>query len=149
MLPAPARARVRLLGFRRLAEVPDLYRASDVLVFPSRYDGWGMTLMEGMAAAQPVISTEQTGSAYDVIRDGENGFLLPRAEPALVAGAMRTLLEDPERVRRMGCAARRTAERYTHRAGARAFLDRIHAAAGPAPAAAGTAAVSSAEGKGA
>ena len=125
-LPERARSRIHLLGFKRLSELPTLYAATDVLLFPSRHDGWGMTLMEGMASGQPVISTAQTGSAVDMIRNGENGFLLDSADADALADAMRRLIVARNLIAEMGRAAMETARRYTHREGARAFLDRIH-----------------------
>jgi len=127
-LPESARQRVYLHGFQQLNEIPQFYRNSDVLLFPSRHDGWGMTLPEGMGAAMPVISTAQTGSAVDMLIDGQNGFLLPELTLENLTAAMRQLIHQPALIDEMGGAARRMADNYNHRVGARRFLDIIHRA---------------------
>lgn len=124
-LPEQVRARLHLYGFRQLNDIPNFYKNSDVLLFPSRHDGWGMTLPEGLAAGMPAISTAQTGAAVDMLRDGRSGFLLPELTLENLTGAMRQFIMHPDLIRDMGQEARRTAENYTHRVGARRFLDMI------------------------
>ncbi len=77
-LSEKARGLVRYEGFKQLAEVPEVFARCDALLFPSRYDGWGMALVEAMAAGMAVISTREAGSARDMIEHGENGLILPR-----------------------------------------------------------------------
>jgi glycosyltransferase involved in cell wall biosynthesis len=125
-LPEEVKERIHLYGFRQLDEIPQFYKNSDVLLFPSRHDGWGMTLPEGLAAGMPVVSTEQTGAAVDMIGDGQNGFRLPELTLENLAAAMRRLILQPQLLDEMGAEARQTAGHYTHRAGARRFLDMIH-----------------------
>jgi glycosyltransferase involved in cell wall biosynthesis len=65
-----------------------------------------------MSAAVPVIASH-VGGLGEVIRHGENGLLVENREDA-IAGAIRQLLDDPERARQIGAAARRTIlERFT------------------------------------
>lgn len=120
------RGNVVYYGFLQLNEVPKLYSATDVLLFPSRYDGWGMALPEGMAASMPVISTAQTGSAVDMIMHGENGYLMESLNTEELVFYMCRFIEEPGIIRTMGKKARETATHYTHRVGARNFLDMIH-----------------------
>ncbi len=65
--------RVRDIGFVELGQVPDVLRAHDVLVAPSRYDGWGMVVPEALAAGLAVVSTSEMGSARDM--GGTDGCL--------------------------------------------------------------------------
>lgn len=123
-LSESARDKVRLLGFVPPSQLPGYYAETDVLLFPSRYDGWGMTLPEGMASGQPVVSTAQTGSAIDLIRDGENGFLLQEPDRELT-NAMRWFIAHPEQISIMGQTAQATIQSYTHRVGARQFTDML------------------------
>ena len=71
-----------------------LLRASDVLPFPSRYEGFGLPLLEGMAAGTPVVSTD-IPVVNEIVRDGENGLLVPYDDAAALARAILALLEDP------------------------------------------------------
>jgi glycosyltransferase involved in cell wall biosynthesis len=127
-LPERARSRLTRYGFLQLDDVPAAYAAADVLLFPSRHDGWGMTLGEGLAASMPAISTAQTGAAVDMLEDGRNGFVLPALTIESLASAMRYFLLNPNRIAAMGAAAQQTASQYTHRIGARRFIEAIRSA---------------------
>lgn len=72
-----------------------LLRASAVLPFPSRYEGFGLPLLEGMAAGTPVISTN-IPVVNEIVSDGENGLLIPYDDSAALAHAMLSVLEQAE-----------------------------------------------------
>lgn len=99
--------RVRWLGFR--ADAPDLMAASDLLVLPTREEGFPNTLLEGMALGLPVVSTPVDGIPELVIH-GQTGLLVPPGDPAALAAAVAQLLDDPARRRALGEAGRRRAE---------------------------------------
>jgi glycosyltransferase involved in cell wall biosynthesis len=63
-------------------------------------------LIEAMAAARPVVAT-RVGGVPDLVDDGVTGLLAPPGDTAALAGAMRVLLQDPERRRAMGVASRK------------------------------------------
>ncbi len=83
-------------------EVPDWLRAADVVVVPSRREGLGLLAIEALACGKPVVAVA-VGGLREVIRDGENGLLIPPADPSALAGAMARLL-DPELRARLGAA---------------------------------------------
>jgi len=120
------RKNISYYGFLQLDKIPELYSKTDVLLFPSRYDGWGMTLPEGMAAGMPVISTDQAGSAVDIIVQGENGYRMNIPSTDQLVFYMIKFIQEPDLIRTMGDKAREMAKRYTHHIGARTFLDLIH-----------------------
>ncbi len=66
--------RVRFHGFVPWEELPNAYAQADILCAPSRYDGWGLIVPEGMAAAMPVIATDRMGSALELLEHGRNGW---------------------------------------------------------------------------
>ncbi len=70
-----------------------LLRASDVLPFPSRYEGFGLPLLEGMAAGVPVVSTD-IPVVNEIVVHGDNGLLIPYDDTEALARAILTLLED-------------------------------------------------------
>jgi UDP-glucose:(heptosyl)LPS alpha-1,3-glucosyltransferase len=107
-------ARVRFLGLR--ADLPALCAAADLFVLPTRYDPFANACLEAMAAGAPVATTLDNGAA-ELIEPGASGFLCADD----FAPAFRAL-EDPERLREMGAAARRTAERFPWGAHADAVL---------------------------
>jgi len=89
-----------------------LLRASDVLPFPSRYEGFGLPLLEGMAAGTPVISTD-IPVVNEIVRDGENGLLIPYDDSAALARSILAVLGDPDlRARLIAGGHRSIAERF-------------------------------------
>ncbi len=84
--------RVRFLGWRTDASA--LYRAADICVFPSRYEPLGNVLIQSWAHGLPVIAAASQGPA-SLIRDGEDGLLIPVDAPEALAQAVNRLLADP------------------------------------------------------
>ena len=102
---APFGERVRLHGALPLCELPRIYGAADLYVWPAVNEAYGMALLEAQAAGAPVVAGRE-GGVPDVVLDGVTGLLTePRSVPALAA-AIRALLLDPTRRRAMGTAAR-------------------------------------------
>ena len=102
---------VRFLGNR--ADVPDLVRASDLFVHPSREEGFSNAILEAMAGGLPVVACDVGGNPEAVL-DGVTGLLVPSRDPESLAVAVLDLLADGEKRRRMGEAGRRrTAEEFT------------------------------------
>lgn len=105
-------ANLHFLGTISEEEKLALLRASDVLPFPSRYEGFGLPLLEGMAAGVPVISTN-IPVVNEIVRDGENGLLIPYDDTAALARAMLDVLEQPElRARLVAGGARSMADSF-------------------------------------
>jgi phosphatidylinositol alpha-mannosyltransferase len=89
----------------------ELHRA-DVLCAPSLSgESFGMVLTEAFAAGTPVIASEIAGYS-DVVEDGVDGLLVPPADPQRLAEELQRVYHEPERLRQMGEAARRSAQRY-------------------------------------
>lgn len=112
---------VMFLGFRD--DIPDLYAACDIAVLSSHSESFGLAVIEGMAAAKPVVSTA-CGGPNDIVVDGETGFLVPVDDAEAMAKAIEKLIEDPDLARRMGEAGRRRVEeRYSVKAFCDAYED--------------------------
>ena len=111
-LPAPS-ASLRNLGVRALANLSrkDLYACyaqADVLFFPTLCDGFGVVVTEAFAHGLPVVTTLAAGAAQ-LIREGENGFLIPPGDVTALANAITHCAKAPNWVRGMRMAARATA----------------------------------------
>lgn len=75
---------VRFAGFRNQGELPTFYALADIFVLPSINETWGLVINEAMNAGCAIIATDQVGSAVDLVRTGENGFVIePRNIEAL------------------------------------------------------------------
>lgn len=103
--------RLRFTGFRD--DVPRLLLASDLLSFvPTEPEPFGRTVIEGMAAGLPVIAAA-TGALPEIVAENETGLLVPPADPAALAAAIRRLLSGPGLTAVMGQAGRaRAAEHF-------------------------------------
>lgn len=129
---APELARLQALA-RRLGIGPDVhfvgqqprdalrhyYGAADVFVTTPWYEPFGITPVEAMACARPVIGAEVGGIKSTVV-DGSTGYLVPSRDPQAVAARLATLQRNPGLARAMGEAGlRRAGQHYTWRIVAR------------------------------
>lgn len=85
-------SRVRLLGYRN--DVAELYKAADVLVFPSFREGLPVSVMEAMASSLPTVAAVNRGTR-ELIEDGVNGLLCPPDDPIALRDALVRLCGDP------------------------------------------------------
>jgi glycosyltransferase involved in cell wall biosynthesis len=92
---------VAWLGARAHGEVARVMAACDLLVLPSRYEGFARVLMEAAAAGLPIVTTDVSGSD-DAVRDGETGRIVPVGDAVALGRAMGDLLADPPRAAEMG-----------------------------------------------
>jgi glycosyltransferase involved in cell wall biosynthesis len=95
--------RVVFLGHRR--DVPAVLSALDLFVLPSLWEGMPLALLEAMALGCPVVAARAVG-VEEVLRDGVEGLLVPRRDPAALAEAALRLLRHPSRARALAEAAR-------------------------------------------
>ena len=101
---SPMKERIHLTGFRQ--DAPQLMAACDVFVLPSlRREGLARSAIESMAYGTPPIVTDCGGSP-ELVENGVSGIVVPAADPAAIAAALRWMVQHPEERRRMGEAAR-------------------------------------------
>jgi glycosyltransferase involved in cell wall biosynthesis len=98
---------VTLLGPVPPTEIPGILAGWDIFAFPSRWEAFGISLLEAMAMELPVVATAVEGIA-ELVEAGETGLLVPPDDPAALAAALKQMLADPERSRTMGRRARET-----------------------------------------
>lgn len=113
--------RIVLGGFRQRHELPALYAAADVFVFPTLGDTYGLVVDEAMSAGLPVISTTAAGEIGERVLDGVNGLLVPPSDPDGLATAMRRLAKDGAARRAMGERSAEMIAPYTPEHWAAAF----------------------------
>jgi glycosyltransferase involved in cell wall biosynthesis len=90
---------VRFIGSRR--DIPRILPLLDLFVPPSLYEGFGIAILEAMAAGKPVVATT-AGGIPEFVPAGETGLLVEPGNVAALAEAIGSLLGDPERARQMG-----------------------------------------------
>lgn len=97
--------RVRLVGFQ--GDVTSVYRAADLVAFPSTQpDPLPGAAIEAAAAGSAVLASDH-GGLPEIVRDGETGRLVPPGDPVALAHIARELIDDPPQRERLGAAAAR------------------------------------------
>ncbi|MCI4348831.1 MAG: glycosyltransferase family 4 protein [Thermoplasmata archaeon] len=104
--------RLTLTGPLSRSEVLREYARADAFVLPSRFDSFPVVLLEAMAAHLPIVAT-RVGGVPDVVRDGENGWLVPPNDVGALAEALRRVLRDATLRRTMGAEARSLVDAYS------------------------------------
>lgn len=104
---------VTFAGYLFSDSLRDAYQRADVLVLPSRWDGFGLVVAEAMATGTPVIVSSAVG-AKDLVKHGENGWVFESDNAAALAETMEISYQERNRLAQMGAQARDTvSDEYT------------------------------------
>ena len=94
-------------------EPHDWLKRADIFVHTSRWEGFGIVLLEAMLSSLPVVAT-RVSAVPEIVLDGETGLLAPPGDSNALAGHLATLLDDPERRRALGAnGLRRAREQFS------------------------------------
>lgn len=85
---------VKMAGFRNQSTLPAFYALADVFVLPSVNETWGLVVNEAMNAGCAIIVTDQVGCALDLVRNGENGFVIAPHDRAALTQALADALTN-------------------------------------------------------
>ena len=113
----------KLNGFVQRNTLPSFYKDIDVFVFPSRYDGWGMALIEALASGIPVIASPFSGAAVEVIETDLNGWILKDLNIVRLAEKMKWCIANKSYLSTMFQAARQSVKCCHIDAGAERFIE--------------------------
>jgi len=102
--------RVRFHGTVADAALADLMQVADLLIVPS-YEGFGIVYLEAMTFGVPVIAAS-AGAAREIVRDGENGFLVPLGNAAEITRLLHRLHAEPALLQSLRKGAERTPQRF-------------------------------------
>lgn len=91
------------------------YSDADVVVLPSRNEGWGLSLMEAMACGRAVVATS-VGGVPELVRDGSDGILVRPGDTRGLADAVVLLLRDGDLRERMAASGRKRARSFSWKA---------------------------------
>lgn len=101
---APMTDRIRFMGALPPAQLPTIYAAADMLVWPAINEAYGMILLEAQAAGLAVVAG-RTGGVPAVVQDGSTGLLSPIGDAQAFAAAVARLLDQPDLLSRLRMAA--------------------------------------------
>jgi len=90
-------------------DMPEVLAEANIVCLPSYREGLPKALLEAASCARAIVATDVAG-CREIVRDGENGLLVPPRDPGALASAVRALAADPERRRRMGLRGRQIVE---------------------------------------
>jgi mannosyltransferase len=97
--------RIVFLGEQPIEEVPRWFQRISLFAFTSRNEGFGLTIIEAMAAGNALVAA-RAGAAENVVVDESIGTLVPTGDPEALAAALEPLMADPARAAEMGRRAR-------------------------------------------
>jgi len=108
--------RTRFLGFVNQSGLPQVYCASELLALPSEYEPFGVVVNEMMLCGHGVIVSDRVGAKFDLIREGQTGFVYPCGDVDALANLLRRVLSDREALRQYGEAAKRRMAQWSPQA---------------------------------
>jgi glycosyltransferase involved in cell wall biosynthesis len=121
--------RVRFLGGGGRNDVLTLFRAADAVVLSSSWENFPHTVVEALAVGTPVVATA-VGGVPEVVRDGENGLLVPPRDAGALAAALRRLVDEPDLRGKLAAAAARSVEPLAEERLLAVVEERLQTAAG-------------------
>ena len=103
--------KVRFLGY--LEDITKIYNILDILVMPSRWEGFGLALVEAMAMGLPIVATD-VGGIPEVVVPNESALIVQPENAKSIAEAVGRLLTAPELMAKFSNAGRIRAEQFSH-----------------------------------
>ena len=94
--------RIDFKGYVEGEALRALYAGSDVFILPTREDCFGLVILEAMCASLPVLSSKYADGAFDLVEEGENGYIVDPEDTAAFAARIGELFADEERLAAMG-----------------------------------------------
>lgn len=111
-------------GFIMQDDLPRYYASSKVLLFPTKYDTWGIVANEACAAGVPVVTCDNAGVANDLVVNGSNGYVLP-LNSDIWSEKILELLRDDSLYNNMSKAAIEKVKEYNFEIAAQHFVEAI------------------------
>jgi glycosyltransferase involved in cell wall biosynthesis len=117
---------VTFTGFVNQSKIPSFYKASDCLILASDYgETWGLVINEGMACGLPALVSNHIGSHFDLIIEGETGYLIDYNNLSDIAEKISTITTDTKKLKLMGSNAQEHIKNFSIDTLTQATLDSL------------------------
>lgn len=122
--------RTRFLGFVNQSGLPSVYKAADLLVLPSGHDRCPVVVCEAMLCGCPVALSDEVRGRFDLVKDGETGFVYQCGNIDALAGVITSAFGDRCKLTELGRAALRRMDTWTTRENVEAIVSAVAKAHG-------------------
>ncbi len=116
--------RIRFLGYVEGEPLRELYHNADVFILPTREDCFGLVILEAMCASLPVISSKYADGAFDLVAEGENGYIVDPEDTHAFAED-RSDFADENRLKEMGTRSYERAHAFAFEEVAKGCIDAL------------------------
>ena len=120
--------RLTLAGDREWERIVEVYVAADVFALLSEREPWAVVVNEAAACGLPLVLSDRVGAAHDLLRDGENGFLVAAGDVDAASTALRCLAADPILRHAYGTRSRELAQDWGYGPSVAGFLAAVREA---------------------
>jgi glycosyltransferase involved in cell wall biosynthesis/GT2 family glycosyltransferase len=121
--------RIHLTGDLPGESVARMYAAADVFALLSSRETWGVVVNEAAASGLPLVLSDRVGAAHDLLRDGENGYVVPAGDVAAAAAAFRRFAGDADLRRTAGARSRELIRDWGYEPSVESFVAAVREAA--------------------
>jgi glycosyltransferase involved in cell wall biosynthesis len=109
-------------GFIEHSKLPEFYSQAKLLLFPTTGDCWGVVINEAFASGVPVITTNMTAAAGELVLHGNNGYILP-LDSDIWAENIAILLRDTVKLEKFSMSAKKSVMSYNFNEAAQGVID--------------------------
>lgn len=113
---------VKWIGWVEYGKLGAYFSKADIFVFPTYEDVWGMVVPEAMVFGKPILCSNGAAS-YELIAEGENGYIFDPHDPQQLAEQMRRLLDNPDLIASMGKRSQELIAKTNPQAAAEAYIE--------------------------
>ena len=117
--------RIRFLGYVEGEPLRELYHNADVFILPTREDCFGLVILEAMCASLPVISSKYADGAFDLVAEGENGYIVDPEDTHAFAEKIDQIFADENRLKEMGTRSYERAHAFAFEEVAKGCIDAL------------------------
>jgi glycosyltransferase involved in cell wall biosynthesis len=114
-LQGESNSQIIFLDFQNQSVMPDIYKAADIFVLPSKgpNETWGLSVNEAMASACAVLVSDKCGCFPDLVKEGENGFVFSSTDKSELVFKMKKLIAGKEHIKKMGLASQQKIKNWS------------------------------------